>query len=101
MRRSFTLIELLLVIGIIGIIAALVVLAINPQQQLLAANDVKRSSAVREIQNATMQYEIDYGILPAANIPVGTADSALPICRDGISLPTCIDLANIAPTYLS
>ena len=42
-RRAFTLLELLLVIVLIGILAAIIIIAINPSTQLKAATNVKKS----------------------------------------------------------
>src|SRR3989344_833643 len=63
-KTGFTLIELLLVIGIIGILAAIVIIAINPSAQLQDAKDAKRRSDLRAIADAVYQYLIDTKSLP-------------------------------------
>ena len=60
-KAGFTLVELLMVIGIIGVLAAIVVVAINPTKQLGSARDTKRRSEVNSILNAVSQYAIDHG----------------------------------------
>lgn len=56
---AFTLIEFLLVVGIIVILAALVILAINPQKQLADMRNAKRESDIRTIMDAVYQNSID------------------------------------------
>lgn len=48
--------ELLVVIGIIGILAAVVLIAINPSRQFAAARDTQRRSDLYSLSNAVYQY---------------------------------------------
>ena len=47
-RRGFTLIELLIVMAILGVLAVVVLVAINPIQQLARTRDTGRKSGVTQ-----------------------------------------------------
>lgn len=65
LRKGFTLIELLVVIGIIGILAAIVVIAVNPGRQFAQARDTQRRSDLLGITNAVYQFAAEHdGTLP-------------------------------------
>jgi type IV pilus assembly protein PilA len=52
---GFTLIEILVVIGIIAILAAIVIIAINPAKQFAQARNTQRQAGVNTILNAVGQ----------------------------------------------
>jgi prepilin-type N-terminal cleavage/methylation domain-containing protein len=94
--RGFTLIEILIVIGIIAILAGIVLVAINPARQFRQANNTQRSSNVNAILNAIGQYTVDNkGDISALNIPVGDESDAEPISEADVDL--CDFLV---PTYI-
>jgi len=58
-QGGFTLIEILIVIGIIAVLAAIVLVAVNPARQFAKANDAQRSANLNAILNAVGQYIVD------------------------------------------
>ena len=89
-HSAFTLIELLLVIGIIAILASIVIVAINPTKQLGDARNAQRRADVNTILNAVYQYSIDNnGSLPST-ITTGETE----ICKSGINVD-CTGLVNL------
>lgn len=54
-KKGFTLIEILVVIGIIAVLAAIVIVAINPAKQFAQARNADRTAGVEAILNAIGQ----------------------------------------------
>ncbi|OGE80055.1 MAG: hypothetical protein A2826_01045 [Candidatus Doudnabacteria bacterium RIFCSPHIGHO2_01_FULL_43_23] len=97
---GFTLIEILVVIGIIAVLAAIVLIAINPARQFAQARDSQRDSNVNAILNAVGQYIADNkGIIDPLGIPSG--DSDVPAQYGDIS-STDVDLCDFfVPDYIT
>lgn len=84
--EGMTLIEVLLVIALIAVLAAITYIAINPAKNFQDARNAQRSSDVLQILNAVTQYSSEQGhaltdftvAIPAcpdtANIGTGTGD---------------------------
>jgi type IV pilus assembly protein PilA len=102
LRKGFTLIELLVVIGILGILLAIVLIAINPAAQFAQANNTARTNDVNTILNAVHQYAADHkGLLPGGTEipeedPLTPASDALEISTAGADI-----CAQIVPDYVS
>jgi general secretion pathway protein G len=72
--KGFTLVELLIVIGVIGVLAGSLLIIINPTKQLDKSNDSKRRAELKQIQTALELYRADVGSYPTV---VGTLPSPL------------------------
>lgn len=96
MSKGFTLIEILIVIGIMAILATAIILAINPPRQFAQARNTQRWSNVNNILDAVYQNAVENrgsftcatGSLPAAATTMKTGAGGYDIC-------TCL-----VPTYL-
>lgn len=98
-QKGFTLIEVLLVVALIGVLVAIVIVAINPSKNLKDTRDAQRRTDVNTILNAVYQYTIDNtGTLPASITTTSTE-----ICKTGGTCTGLIDLGVLttAEKYLS
>lgn len=67
LKKGFTLIELLIVIAILGVLAVVVLVAINPVQQLARTRDAGRISTVSQLGHAVEAYYTSHnGTYPPA-----------------------------------
>ena len=91
LRKGFTLIELLVVIGIIGILAAVVLVAVNPGRQFNSARDTQRRSDLYSITNAIYQYAAENN----GTIPTDITTTPTALGTSGIDLSQ-----ELVPTYM-
>jgi len=102
-RKGFTLLEILLVIAAIGILAAIVLVAINPTRQIAQVRNAQRRSDINAIYKALEQYLIDN-----QTYPIGITESKQDICDTGTEQvggsTDCTgkaDLRVLVPIYLA
>lgn len=65
-RSGFTLIELIIVVAIIGLLAAALFVAVDPAKRIGEAQDAQRWSDVTSILNAMLTYIADVQTIPSS-----------------------------------
>ena len=101
-RKGFTLLEVLLVIALMGILFAILLVAINPTRQLAQSRNLVRQADINEIYEALEYYRISQ-----KNYPAGITETKTDICDTGTEqvggVTNCsgkVDLRVLVPKYL-
>ena len=102
--KGFTLIELLIVMAILGVLAVVVLVAINPVQQLARTRDAGRKSGVAQIGRALEAYYTSHSgsYINASNSFLDLLSSSGEIStppgtisyRSGFTASTCANVQN-------
>lgn len=109
-ESGFTLIEILVVIGLIAILAAIVIIAINPARQFAQGRDTQRNSNLNAILNAVGQRIADNKGIFEGTVAGNAAYKCGPIPTTATAINTTIaadtttptgDLGCLVPTYIT
>jgi uncharacterized delta-60 repeat protein/prepilin-type N-terminal cleavage/methylation domain-containing protein len=105
-RKGFTLLEILLVIAAIGILAAIVLVAINPNRQIAQARNAERRADINTIYKALEQYLIDNQSYTVGGTGINT--DVKNVCKTGTEqvggTTSCtgkVDLRVLVPNYIA
>lgn len=99
---GFTLVELIVVIGILSALLAIVLVAINPGRQFSQANNTQRRSDVNALLNGVHQRAADN----RGALPTGIDTTVRTVCgpTGTVACPTATSVnvcASIIPTYIA
>lgn len=101
-QRGFTLIEILVVIGIIAILAVIVLIAINPGRQFAQSRNTQRTSNVNAILNAIGQRMADNKGVFIDSTSCTTDIQSTPVRMGQKTGQSYYDIAEcLVPTYIS
>jgi prepilin-type N-terminal cleavage/methylation domain-containing protein len=73
--RGFTLVELLVVIGVLGVLATGLLIAINPAQQLAKARNAARKNSLKQMADALERYRVANGRYPPSGYCAASGSS--------------------------
>lgn len=91
-RRGFTLIELVVVIGVLAVLATIVLVAVNPSRQFSQSRNAQRQNDVAQVLNAVYQHAADNN---------GTLTASITTTSQDIGTGAANLTAVLVPTYLS
>lgn len=104
---GFTLVELLLVIGIIAVLAVVVFVALDPVKRFADSRDARRTFDVETILSAVQQYTVDNkGVFPVGitqgekQLGISTGDCSISTRGCATTASDCVDLRVMLTKYL-
>jgi len=101
--KAFTLLEVLLVVAALGILAAIVVFAVNPQRQMGKVRDAERQGEVNTLKGGIEQYVLDNEVKYPSGIELNSYNE---ICdTEAVDPSSCpsdyVDLSSLVPGQLA
>lgn len=109
-RRAMTLTEVLIAMAVLGILASIVLLAVDPNRQFEDANDAKRRQDLKVLTDAMYQYQIDHDTFPEFKNSPTIDELHRPVCSVTdqaneffcfFSVPQRLPLWLLIPDYLA
>ncbi|PSO44768.1 MAG: hypothetical protein BRC23_00215 [Parcubacteria group bacterium SW_4_49_11] len=102
-QHGFTLLEVLLVVAALGVLAAIVIVAVNPQRQMGKVRDAERQGEVSTLREGIEQYYLDSQGQYPSGIEVNSYHE---ICdTEAVSPSNCpdyyVDLSGLVPEQLA
>jgi len=104
---GFTLLEMIVVMGVLGLIASVIIAAIKPAKYFASARNIQRRADIERIQGALNQYSIerDGSLPPTVSTTlqmIGIATNNCNVsCGNASTSQTCTNLGtSITPTYI-
>lgn len=107
-KKGFTLVELIIVIVIIAILAAIVFVAINPAKRFAQARNAARWGDVSNTLDAILKYQVDMGGEHVAGVPedteyyqIGTGATGCDrTCVEQTTQAACADISGLVDDYI-
>lgn len=107
-QKGFTLMEILLVIGLLAVLAVVVFVALDPAKRFQDTRNARRTTDIQNILSAVHTYVNDTkGTFPAAitstEMQIGTATTGCAISTGGCNVTgatDCVDLSAALGSYL-
>lgn len=111
-NRGFTLIELIVVIGILVFLIAVVLVAVDPGRRFAESRNAQRWQEASSILNAVLEYQADNdgthltavsNLTAGSNYIIGTAGSGCDsgCTQAGTTQAACANLSGLADTYIA
>ncbi|MBP9773047.1 MAG: fibronectin type III domain-containing protein [Candidatus Peribacteraceae bacterium] len=83
-RHAFTLVELVIAIGVVGAVSAASIALIGPKNILVATYNVQRQTYARQLQNAFQAYQLDHNAIPKQQTISTDPLNPTAICKEAI-----------------